>query len=1141
MNDLALFPELMPEDQFRAVRLQVHNWGTFSGCNDIPIAEEGFLFVGASGSGKSTLLDVFSQLLIPPRWVDFNAAAHETGGKVKGDRSIVSYVRGAWSELQTDAGVTTQYLREETTATGLALTFRNARRTVTLLQVFWIRGKANGIADVKRLYAVLERDVELKQLISDFSTANYDLKRLKQDLSDAKCSDLFPPYETAFTALLGIKSNLALKLLHKTQSAKNLGDLNEFLRNFMLDEPRTYAITGRLVDEFVELEASHRAVVAANAQIRVLSPAQTAFGEMQQAEADRSRANHLSEVLPAYRESWRENLLTAQAAKLESERRRHEEAVRTIQGELVNKKSTLADLELRERQSGGDQIAGWEAEKARREQDRDRAMRERGKVEAAARELGEALPPTAEAFRTLVEAAAAEEAGAAGVKKARDAALETLIGEEHGIKSELDVLCEEIESLESQRSGIPAVQLRIREKIAGEAGLQKEELPFAGEFIEVLPEEIAWRGALERALRPLALSILVPAEHFEAVSAVVNGAHWGAHVRLLRTGGALIEETGRLSSDSVIRKIRVTDGVHAEWLERVLRRDYDLACVETPEAFAAARRAVTKTGFVKDTHARYDKNDTRSVDDPRAWVLGMDNRAKLAALRKEEESRRRDLHEKRKAITALKNEEAEANRRLVHCHTLAASSWIDIDPAPILADIHRLEAQIRAVREGNEALKELAKAIVETRAQIDAVEEKLSDAKADLKTADGALGVVKKRLQTLHEAWSMQIAALTDGMRKGLGDRFGERLGKIRLETLDDLANAVAREINEDVSRLAGRAKDMEVRVTSAFDKFRDQFPAESADLGAGLEFAGDYFKLLETLERDRLPDFESKFRDLLRQQSMQNLSQLRQYLTEERRDILQRLELVNESLHVVPFNVTNGRKTYLRITTQERMLPEVVEFRRKIRDALEGAWDVKVDDGQAEKRFAILSDLVMSLKDLPENRRYRDTVLDVRRHVDFIGEEVDEDGRQIEVYRSGAGKSGGQRQKLTTTCLAAALRYQLCGDSVSVPTYAPVVLDEAFDKADSDFTTLAMNIFRQFGFQMIVATPDKAVTTLEPFIGGACVVHIVERKFSSVLTIPYDGAVHRLVWKAPETSGEASEKTAEGAAPEAAKPAPEA
>lgn len=1140
MTDLALFPELMPEDQFRAVRLQVHNWGTFSGCNDIPIAEEGFLFVGASGSGKSTLLDAFSQLLIPPRWVDFNAAAHETGGKVRGDRSIMSYVRGAWSELQTDAGVTTQYLREETTASGLALTFRNARRTVTLLQVFWVRGKLNGAADVKRLYAVLERDIDLKALITDFSKSDYDLRQLKLELADAKCSDLFPPYETAFTAMLGIKSNLALKLLHKTQSAKNLGDLNEFLRSFMLDEPRTYAIAGRLVDEFVELEASHRAVVAANAQIRVLSPAQKAFGDMQQAEADRSRAKLLAEALPAYRESWRENLLTAQAAKLESESRLNEEKVRSIQADLVTKRSTLADLEQRERRSGGDQIAGWEAEKARREQDRDRAMRERGKVEAAARELGEALPPAAEEFRRLVEAAAAEEASATDLKKVRDEKIEQLIGEEHGIKSELDKLCEEIESLESQRSGIPAVQLKIRERIAKDAGLKTTDLPFAGEFIEVLPEQIGWRGAVERALRPLALSILVPAEHFEAVSKVVNGSHWGAHVRILRTGGALVEETGKLSEDSVIRKIRVTDGVHAEWLESVLRRDYDLSCVETLEAFAAARRAVTKTGFVKDTHARYDKNDTRPVDDPRAWVLGMDNRAKLAALRGEEEAQRRVLHETRKKITVLKNEEAEANRRLVHCHTLAAASWIDIDPAPILADIHRLESQIRAVREGNEALKELAKAIADTREVISRVEEKLSDAKADLKTAEGALQAVKNRLQTLHDAWGVQIAALTDGMRKGLGDRFGARLGDIRLDSIDDLTNIVAREINDDISKLDGRAKDMEIRVTTAFDKFRDQFPAESADLGAGLEFAGDYFKLLETLERDRLPDFEAKFRDLLRQQSMQNLSQLRQYLTEERRDILQRLELVNESLHVVPFNVANGRRTFLRITTQERALPEVVEFRRKIRDALEGAWDVKVDDGEAEKRFAILADLVLRLKDQPENRRYRDTVLDVRRHVDFIGEEVDEDGRQVEVYRSGAGKSGGQRQKLTTTCLAAALRYQLCGDSVSVPTYAPVVLDEAFDKADSDFTTLAMNIFRQFGFQMIVATPDKAVTTLEPFIGGACVVHIVERKYSSVLTIPYDGAIHRLVWTAPEEKA-APEAGAEAVSEAPAEQAPEA
>jgi uncharacterized protein YPO0396 len=137
--------------------------------------------------------------------------------------------------------------------------------------------------------------------------------------------------------------------------------------------------------------------------------------------------------------------------------------------------------------------------------------------------------------------------------------------------------------------------------------------------------------------------------------------------------------------------------------------------------------------------------------------------------------------------------------------------------------------------------------------------------------------------------------------------------------------------------------------------------------------------------------------------------------------------------------------------------------------------------------------------------------VLDVRQHVEFIGREIDEGGVEVEVYRSGAGKSGGQRQKLATTCLAAALRYQLGGNDHGVPVYAPVILDEAFDKADNEFTALSMNIFNNFGFQMIVATPLRSVMTLEPFIGGACFVDISDRRVSSVLHIEYDNYRQRL------------------------------
>jgi uncharacterized protein YPO0396 len=131
---------------------------------------------------------------------------------------------------------------------------------------------------------------------------------------------------------------------------------------------------------------------------------------------------------------------------------------------------------------------------------------------------------------------------------------------------------------------------------------------------------------------------------------------------------------------------------------------------------------------------------------------------------------------------------------------------------------------------------------------------------------------------------------------------------------------------------------------------------------------------------------------------------------------------------------------------------------------------------------------------------------------VEFLAREREDDtDREVEVYASGAGKSGGQRQKLTSTCLAAALRYQLGGQDRALPIFSTVVMDEAFDKADSEFTAMAMNIFKTFGFQMIVATPMKSVMTLEPFIGGACYVENRDRKTSRVLKIDYDKETKRL------------------------------
>ncbi|RBD10096.1 ATP-binding protein, partial [Xanthomonas oryzae pv. oryzae] len=275
----------------------------------------------------------------------------------------------------------------------------------------------------------------------------------------------------------------------------------------------------------------------------------------------------------------------------------------------------------------------------------------------------------------------------------------------------------------------------------------------------------------------------------------------------------------------------------------------------------------------------------------------------------------------------------------------------------------------------------------------------------------------------------------------------------------------------------------LEQLLLGCFRRYSQQWPEDSGDFIISLAGAEDFLARLQRLERDGLPQHEARFFELLQSQSKNNLLALQRHTAEARKSIAQRLDEVNASLEQVPFN----HGTLLTIELSDRRLPEVIDFHQRLRDVL-GHHQTDQRD-VAEQQFAVLRELVRKLGSADgEDKRWRELVLDVRLHVEFVGVELDAATRQqVEIYRSGAGKSGGQRQKLATTCLAAALRYQLGGEDGELPRYAAVVLDEAFDKADNEFTALAMNIFENFGFQMVVATPLKSVMTLEPFIGGAC------------------------------------------------------
>src|SRR5882762_447960 len=388
-------------DQFRLVRIQTYNWGTFSGISDFPISEAGFLFVGPSGSGKSTILDAHAALLTPPRWVDFNVAAREAERHGK-DRNVVTYLRGAWAQQTGDDGeYASQYLRPDTTWSAIVETYRNRRgKYVVLGQLLWVRGKSTATTDVKKAYLILEREFEIREL-DFFPKSEFEVRKIRSALPDAFVKDEFSGYQERFRRLLGIDNELALRLLHKTQSAKNLGDLNIFLRDFMLDIPQTFEIAERLVAEFGELNAAHQAVVAARQQIETLAPARAEFKELKQKKNTLSELDCILNGVDPYREQHRELLLKARLSELEVELEGAGQQVQRLAAIVDQEFAKLGELQDRLHGMGGGLIEQLQKQLEDAERDKGDRLLKRDRAADACKGMEWLLPDSPQAFAQL--------------------------------------------------------------------------------------------------------------------------------------------------------------------------------------------------------------------------------------------------------------------------------------------------------------------------------------------------------------------------------------------------------------------------------------------------------------------------------------------------------------------------------------------------------------------------------------------------------------------------------------------------------------------------------------------------------------------------------------------------------------------
>lgn len=1077
--------------QHRLARVQVVNWGTFDGYHQFPVARRGFLITGNSGSGKSTLLDGISAVLMPSGSVKFNAAAQETD---KSGRNLVSYIRGAWRR-DTDADTDTlvsSYLRDGATVSAIALTYRtdDDGTPTTLVKLMHLGRGKNAASDVSHLHLLLADELDVTDLLP-YVTAGIDTRAIRKQWPNADVNPSYSPFAAKFRRRLGISTEGAQRLLHRTLSAKSLGSLDQLFRDFMLDVPRTFALADRAVEQFQDLREAHRVVVDAREQVEMLAPLtaladtrRTSLAVVQETEQEQLYVDAV------YARRMLE-ILQREVASLSAQTPLLQQAVDDARREAESTDRARLDALVAVEGVGGGRLSVLTAEREQGAKTIDRIKRRRDQIAHAVAAWNGEVPASAEAFTRLVGEVKNLVDESRGSHEDRRAEQYDLSGRRSAARTLRAELEADRTALARRRSNIDPSLLRARELLCTDTGLTEDQLPFGGELLEVLPDETAWAGPIERVLAGFGRTLLVPEEHYRTVAGAVDAAHLGTRLVYLRVRPTAASPR-RTGSASLVRKVAVAPGPLQTWLHVHLAESFDYACVESVADLAAEKRAVTKSGQVKHSSQRHEKDDRRRIDDHSRWVLGFDNEAKLADLRRRLADLDAQIAGWSARLQSIDTNEQQRNAQIRAAQTVLDAEWSDIDITSAEAELAAIVDQIGRWEQDNPEHSTLSLRLDVAVDAARAAADSLTAATARRTQHGHEVERREKRIAAAAEAGDQEVP---DDVAGRLEARFAATNRRLTSENIDAARTTVDRAIATENKSAQAHLAASQTAITRILTQYLARWESRGGELQADSEYVDDALVILGRLRSDGLPRYETRFFDLLNEQSARNIGEIALAVRKAPADIRARIEPVNESLRHSPFDTDR----WLKISVRENRSPVATEFLDELSAVTGKSWSEE-DRAAAEDRFLRMSRLLERLGSRdPADGRWQKQVLDTRLHVRFIGVEFDADGEATNYHDSSAGLSGGQAQKLVFFCLAAALRYQLAPDGSGMPRYGTVILDEAFDRADAAFTRRALDVFTQFGFHLVLATPLKLLQTLEDYIGGTATIAIRDSRQSTI------------------------------------------
>ncbi|HTS96607.1 MAG TPA: ATP-binding protein [Streptosporangiaceae bacterium] len=1078
---------------FRLSRLELYNWGTFGGrVWSLGLDGENTLLTGDIGSGKSTIVDAVTTLLLPAQRISYNKAA----GADTRERSLRSYVLGYYKTERNEVTGATKpvALRDGSDYSVILGVFTNDGydATVSLAQVFWLRsGEAAGQPD--RFYVTADRALSVSRDLAGFGSDISVLRRRLRAADGVRVHDAFPDYGKDFRRRLGIESEQAMELFHQTVSMKSVGNLTDFVRDHMLEPFDAAAAVAGIVGHFEDLTKAHDAVRRAEAQLAALTPLLRDCDSADAVRADIAALDAQRAALTYYFADLKAGLTGRELTEIADERARLQARRAELEAALARLRERQTSLHVDLAGHGGNRLAEIERQLA----DCDQARQSR----------------TAKAgqFAALLSAAdlgPVETAGQFAVRRreitgARDAARQDLAGHQNalteaGVRAsalgeEAAELNAELRSLRQRKTNIPKKQLELRAELCRELRIAEGSLPFAGELIAVRDSEADWEGAAERLLHGFALSVLVPDEHYAAVSDWIDGHHLKGRVVYYRVPepASCREAPARPGPGTLAAKLAVRDTPFAGWLEHELGRRADHACVATMAEFRRTPRAITKAGQVKGSGGRHEKDDRFRIDDRSRYVLGWSNQRKLDALldqaaavnaRIGEVAADTQRHEKARDAAI---ERGQVLAGLDQTREFAEIDWQSV--------VNRAE-QLRAERRELEATSaELAR----LRAELDTVTEKITAADGTLGEVNGRLGGLDSRRQAAEGVLREAQAILAEDACEQARAQFsaiGEVLARAgqpapaTAAACDRAETAAGTELTVLAGKRAERLSRLSSRIVAAMGEFRRQYPVETAELDDSVDSADGYRELHQRLTGDDLPRFRRQFKTYLNQNTIRDIAGFQSQLNKQAELIRERIATINSSLVGVDYNP--GR--YIRLEPLRSPHADIRDFRADLRACTDDAVSGEDSDHYSEQKFLQVSRIIERFRGregmTEADRRWTRFVTDVRNWYTFAASErYREDDTEYEHYADSGGKSGGQKEKLAYTILAASLAYQfkLEWGAAKSRTFRFAVIDEAFGRGSDESTRFALQLFGRLGLQLLIVTPLQKIHVIEPYVSA--------------------------------------------------------